>query len=204
MRSLVLLVFVLLVSAPSFAQYRFQIPHRKPQSDSSGRNTTKASAPKKSPAAPGSFGDRIYFGAGGGFGSGTNQGGLRYRYYSLLPTIGYRVKPQLLVGLNVPYSQYSFPDVIGSSSYNQLGFAPFVRGYVQQVFFQLEYDKISSNTLDSQTRHYYDRLFLGMGYAMPLGKRTALNAMGMYDVLYQQWPIGPFLTPFVFRVFFSY
>ena len=173
-----LLIVVLSVSVGASAQYK----SRNKQADQR------------------SLRDRLYFAGGGGFGSGTNVGGQRYNYYSLFPTIGYRVKPEFLLGTNISYSKYSFPDF--GVSYDQLGVAPFARYYLEQLFFQLEYDKISSSTLDNQPRRYYDRLLVGVGYSQPLGKRSAINAMGLYDLLYQQ--NGVFQSPFVFRVFFSF
>ncbi|HLZ16726.1 MAG TPA: hypothetical protein VKQ08_06790 [Cyclobacteriaceae bacterium] len=178
MKRFALLIVVLVASVGVSAQYR----SKNKQSDQR------------------SLRDKLYFAGGGGFGSGTNVNGYRYNYFSLLPTLGYRVKPELLLGANVSYSKYSFPDY--GISYDQFGVAPFVRYYIQQLFFQLEYDKISSTTLDNQPRRFYDRLLVGIGYSQPIGKRGAINAMGLYDLLYQQ--NGVFQSPFVFRVFFSF
>jgi hypothetical protein len=152
----------------------------------------------------GSIIDRLYFSGGGGFGSGTGANG-RYNYFSILPTVGYKVRPEFLVGMNFSYSKYSYPDY--DVSYDQIGFAPFARYYIEQLFFQLEYDKISSLKFDyqnglSSSRKYYDRLLVGVGYKAPLGKRSAINAMGLYDLLYQN--NGVFASPFVFRVFISF
>jgi hypothetical protein len=144
--------------------------------------------------------DRLYFSMGGGLGGGTNVQGFRYNYYALLPTIGYRVSPEVLLGVNLQYSKYSFPDL--GASYDQLGGALFARYYLQQLFFQLEYDKISSTTFDNASRRYFDRLLVGVGYVVPLGKRGGINAMVLYDLLYQQ--NGVFQSPIVYRAFFSF
>ncbi|GHM99840.1 hypothetical protein WSM22_13300 [Cytophagales bacterium WSM2-2] len=144
--------------------------------------------------------DKLYFAGGGGLGSGTNTQGYRYNYYSLLPTVGYKVQPNFLLGVNLSYSRYSFPDV--GVHYDQFGYAPFARYVVQQLFFQVEYDRISSSTIDNQPRRYYDRFLVGAGYTQPLGKRGSINAMAMYDLLYQ--PNGVFNSPIVFRVFFGF
>lgn len=177
MKRVVLLVAVLLISIATSAQY-----NRSNQKNSSS-----------------SIMDKVYFALGGGFGSGTGING-RYSYYSILPTIGYRVTPEFLAGLNLTYSKYNYPDY--GVSYSQFGYAPFVRYYFQQLFFQLEYDRISSTTYDNQPVKLYNRFFVGLGYKMPLGKRGALNAMGLYDIIYKN--DGVFNSPFVFRVFFSY
>jgi hypothetical protein len=180
MKKIVLLIGVVFISFASFAQYN--------------RGNRQASSSSSS------IFDKLYFAGGGGFGSGTNADGYRYNYYSLLPTIGYRVKPEFLVGANFSYSKYSFPDL--GVSMSQVGYAPFARYYIQQLFFQVEYDRISSTTIGNQTRKFYDRFLVGVGYSQPLGKRGAINAMGLYDLLYKQ--NGVFQSPFVFRVFFSF
>jgi hypothetical protein len=176
-------VLVLLLFVSSFAIAQFNKNNKKKQNSSS------------------TIWDKVYLAGGGNFGSGTNPGGLRYSYYSLFPTIGYRVTPELILGINIYYTKYNFPDI--GSSYSQTGYAPFARYYIQQLFIQVEYDVISSNTLDtSQPRKTYDRLLIGLGYKVPIGKHSAINAMGLYDLLYQS--AGPFLSPFVYRVFFSF
>jgi hypothetical protein len=163
------------------------------QAQYSKRNSSK-------PASDGSsFMDKMYFSGGGGFGTGTGPYG-RYTYYSLLPTVGYRVSQEFLVGMNIMYSKYSFPDV--GISYDQLGYAPFARYYFQQFFVQAEYDRISSATYYDKNRYYFDRFLLGAGFAQPMGKRSALNVMALYDVLYK--PNGVFNSPWVFRVFVSF
>ena len=179
-------VLFLFITSSALAQFR----QNKSQQQSSGSSSLM---------------DRIYFAGGGNFGSGTNLNGLRYTYYSLFPTIGYKLQPNVILGVNISYTRYSFPDVIAPyrNSYTQFGYAPFVRYSIQQLFFQLEYDRINSNTLDvSQPTKTYERLLVGIGYRMPLGKRSAVNAMFLYDLLYQS--AGPFLSPFVYRVFFSF
>lgn len=186
MKRLGLVMFVVFISTNIRAQFRSS---QRNQQDSNGS----------------SLADKIYFAGGGNFGSGTNPNGLRYSYYSLFPTIGYRVKPDFMLGVNLSFTKYTFPDVIAPyrNSYTQFGYAPFTRYYIQQLFFQLEYDRINSTTLDvSQPTKTYERLLVGIGYRMQLGKRSAVNAMLLYDLLYQS--AGPFLSPVVYRVFFSF
>ena len=183
MKGRMLLLVGIFISSVSFAQFNniLKKPSNQNSSPLSGR-------------------DRIYFSMGGGLGGGTNPQGFRYSYYALLPTIGYRFSPEILLGVNLQYSKYSFPDI--GASYDQLGGALFGRYYLQQLFFQLEYDKLSSTTFDNNSRRYYDRLLVGVGYFQPIGKRSGINGMIMYDVLYQQ--NGIFQSPIVYRVFFSF
>ncbi len=145
--------------------------------------------------------DKLYFSGGGGLGAGSGPYGA-YSYYSILPTIGYRIKPEFLAGVNLMYSKYSYTDL--GVSYEQFGYAPFLRYYFEQFFIQAEYDRISSLAPNDRTipRQYYDRFLVGAGYAQPVGRRSALNAMAMYDLLYKT--NGVFSSPWVIRVFFSF
>ncbi len=149
---------------------------------------------------------KFYFAGGGGFGSGVS-GSSRYIYYSLFPIIGYKVTPQVIVGTGFNYQHYGYPDF--GVSLNQYGIAPFIRYNINQLFFQTEYDYISSPTVNYQTgrldngRRFFNRLLFGVGYSVGVGSgRSALNAMVMYDVLYSQPSV--FSSPIVARVFFSF
>jgi hypothetical protein len=205
MKTLMLLIVSVLISTAIFAQFR--IPLRKQSDTNTNSNSSNSNSNSGSNNnSNSSFRDRIYFSMGGGLGAGTSAGGYRYSYYSLLPTIGYRVTQELLLGMNISYSRYNFPDQ--GFSYEQFGYAPFARYYIQQLFFQVEYDLIKTPTINYstgtyETKKYYDRLLVGVGYKAPLGNRGAINAMALYDLLYQP-NNGPFLSPFVYRVFFSF
>ncbi|MBI3482170.1 MAG: hypothetical protein HY015_04230, partial [Bacteroidetes bacterium] len=104
MRRLGLIAFVFFISTTTWAQFR----------SSQGNQQNSGGS---------SFMDKIYFAGGGNFGSGTNPNGLRYTYYSLFPTIGYRVKPEFMLGVNISFTKYSFPDVFAPyrNSYTQFG-----------------------------------------------------------------------------------
>lgn len=171
-------------------------------------------APKRSGNGESLF-DKLYLGGGGGFGAGTS-GGARYTYYALFPMIGYRITPQFLVGTGFNYQHYGYPDF--GLSLNQYGVAPFLRYTFNNqddsqtpkfngVFFQTSYEYISSPTVNYFTgkvengRQWFSRLLFGVGYSQPIGRRSALNAMVMYDVLYKQPSV--FSSPILVRVFFS-
>ena len=190
MKQLMLLLVSALLSTAALAQFR--------NSDSNRSNSNSESGS--------SFIDKLSFSMGGGFGSGTNSTGYRYNYFSILPTVGYRVTREFMMGINYSYSKYNFPDY--GLSYEQTGYAPFARYYLQQLFFQAEYDLIKTPAINYTNGHldtnkYYERFLVGIGYSQPLGKRGAINAMAMYDLLYKP-NTSLFLTPFVYRVFFSF
>ncbi len=149
---------------------------------------------------------KLYYGLGGTFGAGTS-GGYRYNYYSIFPVIGYHITPELSAGTGLTYQHYGWPDV--DYSYSQYGVMPFLRYNFKQLFFQTEYDLISSPNVyypgygDGQ-RQAYSRLLFGVGYSLPLSQsgRGAIHALAMYDVLWHQPSV--FASPIVARVFVTF
>ena len=201
-----LLTVCVLLSTAALAQYRFSLRKpSNPNSESKTKANSNSNSNSDSDSNSGLSGwDHVYFSFGGGLGSGTNPNGLRYSYYSLLPTVGYRFTQDFLMGINITYSKNNYPDY--GISYEQFGYAPFARYYLQNLFFQAEYDLIKTPTYlngSLEEKKYYMRFFLGIGYRQPLGKRGAVNAMAMYDLLYQP-NVSPFPSPLVYRVFFSF
>jgi hypothetical protein len=148
--------------------------------------------------------DRIYFGGGGGLNGGTDLNGNRYFFFSLSPVVGYMITSQLSAGTGIVYQRTNFSD--RNISFTQYGIMPFVRYNFKDLFLTAEYNYINlprlGNNLNTVDRIFLDRLLLGVGYSQPLGGRTKLNVMAMYDVLFER--SSPFLTPWVFRVFFTF
>ncbi len=149
--------------------------------------------------------DRFYFGGGGGLGAGTDAYGYQYSYFSLLPVIGYRFTDQVSVGASITYQQYNYKNTpIGNYSFTQYGIGPFVRYSLNQVFFQAEYDLINApsyNPVGEVVHANYSRLFFGLGYSFPTGRKGAINVLAMYDVLYRLPSV--FNSPFVLRIYFT-
>jgi len=149
--------------------------------------------------------NRFYFGGGGGLGAGTDAYGYSYTYFSLLPVIGYRLTDQFSVGASITYQQYNYKNTpIGSYAFTQYGIGPFVRYTFNQIFFQAEYDLINApsyNNVGEVVHANYSRLFFGLGYSFPLGRKGAINTLAMYDVLYKLPSV--FNSPFVLRIYFT-
>jgi hypothetical protein len=147
--------------------------------------------------------ERLYFGGGGGFNGGTSQG---YRYWSIsvTPIVGYMVAPKFSVGTGFSYQRTAYPDF--NFNYSQYGIMPFARYNFNELFFTAEYNYINlpilNQNLGTDSRVFRSRMLFGAGYSKPLGGRTRLNAMALYDVLYR--PNNGFLSPWIFRVFFSF
>jgi hypothetical protein len=162
---------------------------------------TTATFAQRPPARQMALSDRIYFGGGGGFGSGIDPfTGFRYTNISVNPLIGYRITEPWSVGVMVNFTYVSFPDV--KVSLSQYGVSPFTRYNFGRLFAYAEYSVISVPDFTNTFRRRFDRLPIGLGYWVPLGGRAALNAIALYDVMYNRSE-GAFNSPWVFRVFIS-
>ncbi|NOT74504.1 MAG: hypothetical protein HOP08_06205 [Cyclobacteriaceae bacterium] len=178
MKPLLICSFLLLTTLSSFAQ----------------REIDEDSNPK--------FMDRVYFGGGLGFSTGTSSYNGKYTYVGLYPMIGYMVNNQFSVGTTITYQYYSYPDV--NLSISQYGFSPFARYNFGPVFLYSEFMVLNTPSYDQgASRRIYNRWLNGVGYSQPIGSRGSINAMALYDVLYNDSE-RVFNSPWVFRVFFSF
>jgi len=156
-----------------------------------------------------SFGDnaklseRLYFGGGMGLNAGTDAYSGKYFYVALFPIIGYMVNNQFSVGTGITYQYYSYSDI--GQEIHQYGISPFARYNFGQLFMYGEYSMLSTPTYygPASPRKVFDRLLLGVGYSQPIGSRSSVNVMGLYDVLWKQGDYA-FTSPWVFRVFFAF
>lgn len=149
--------------------------------------------------------DRLYFGGGFGLSGGQDGYGNRYFYFAVNPIVGYMVTPRFSVGTGVSWQRYSYSEPV-KLKLDQYGVSPFARYNFGQLFAYGEYNLINTPTFvnpDSESRRNFDRLLLGLGYSQPIGKRGAINAMALYDVIYNV-DDRAFASPWVFRVFFSF
>ena len=146
--------------------------------------------------------DRIYVGGGVGLNGGRDGYGNNYFYVALSPIVGYMITPQFSAGAGISWQHYSYPDV--NVKINQYGVSPFVRYNFGKLFAYSEYNLINTPSFyDLNKRANYDRLLVGLGYSQPLGQRGAVNAMALYDVIYNQAD-RVFPSPWVFRIFISF
>lgn len=145
-----------------------------------------------------SFGDRIFFGGGLGFGAGTNSTSIQVN-----PIVGYMITPKLSAGVGVDYQYINYKNIDFED--NLWGFQVFSRYNIKMFFAQAEYNALNYTQLyfdGSEQRESVSRFLLGGGISQPLGRRGAINLAAMYDVLYEN--NGPFGSPWVFRIYFSY
>lgn len=145
--------------------------------------------------------DRVYFGGGGSFSTGVHPYyNFRYTYISVSPMMGYMVTSKFSVGSFITYQLYNYPDQKVSNS--QYGLSPFMQYRIKNIFAYAEYSILSVPTFDNSSRKIYTRFPVGLGYTMPLGGKSTLNAMALYDLKYNR-STSPFASPWIIRVFFS-
>jgi hypothetical protein len=155
----------------------------------------------------GSWRDRIYTGGGLGFSGGTDGFGNRYFNFSVSPIVGYMISSQFSAGTGVSYQRINYPDI--KFSYSQYAFMPFLRYNFDNLFLTTEYNYINlprvvynNNGYSESTRIFRSRWLAGVGYSKPLGGRSRVNVVAMYDLLYRRPSV--FYSPWVFRVFVSF
>lgn len=172
----------LLVAATAFAQ--------RPRNNSNNKNSAEGLP----------LSERIYFGGGGGFNSGILNG-YRYTYIAVNPMMGYRVTLPFSVGVSVNYQTYRFQASV-IPPINQYGASPFAMYRFGKLFAYGEFSLINAQSIDGVGRTTYKRFPLGLGFSQPIGPKAAINAMALYDVMYNR-AISPFPSPWIVRVFIS-
>ena len=148
--------------------------------------------------------DRLYVGGGFGLNGGSDSWGNKYFTFSLSPIIGYMITNNFSAGSGISYTYLGYSSPI-NATIHQYGVSPFVRYNVKQFFGQVEYNVISTPLyFDQNDRQIYDRLLAGIGISQPVGERSSINLLAMYDLIYSNDRTqSPFASPWVFRVFFS-
>lgn len=142
-----------------------------------------------------SFLDRVYTGGNIGFSIGNDV-----TFFDISPLVGYMVTEKLSVGLGATYQRNSFrnSDIV----LNNYGGRTFLRYNVTREFFAYsEYEYLTFEFRDSGTNvqsEGFGSLFLGGGYAIPLGRNVSFVAIGLYNVLYDDFR-SPYPSPIVFR-----
>lgn len=136
--------------------------------------------------------------------AGRDFNGYRYFYAQVSPILGYMLTPKLSTGAGINYTYLNYSDLDISTS--QYGGSPFVRYNVTPELFAItEYNFISVDPdilNDNDKRQVFERFLLGAGYTQRLGARGAINFVALYDLRFSN--TGPFGSPWVFRVFFSF
>lgn len=151
--------------------------------------------------------DRIFIGGNLGlqFGSTT--------YIDISPIIGYKITEKFHAGIGVTYSYIDTKAIIYNSivKYNSSNYGGrvFGRYFVwQNAFAYSEFEFLNIgipvyNTATNDVKIFRENvpgLYIGGGYAQPIGENAALIIMGLYNLIEDQY--SPDQNP-IFRIGFS-
>lgn len=146
------------------------------------------------------FGDRIYFGGGGGFSTSSNQTNI-----SIFPQVGYKITDRYSAGVGITYQYVKIKQPI-SASLSNFGWSVFNRFNITQQFFaysefeRLRFEYFTSFSPERTERSSFNSLLVGAGYSEQLGGRASLSIMALYNVLYDESKIPrPYSSPWVIR-----
>jgi len=186
MKALLVILSVCVIATTASAQYNKRNSNKGPSQNSA------AGLPLK---------ERLYFGGGGGFSAGSDTYGNKYTYISISPLVGYRLTLPWSAGVQVMYSTYRYTQL--GYNLSQYGISPFTQYRFGKLFAHAEYQAISAPSLNNtELRTMYSRLPLGLGFTQPIGPRAAINAVALYDVLYNK-RTSVFPSPFIVRVYIT-
>jgi hypothetical protein len=143
------------------------------------------------------FGDRIYFGGGGGFSAGSNQTNI-----SLSPQVGYKITDRYSAGVGIIYQYVKIKQP--SFTFSNYGWSVFNRYQITQQFFgYAEFERLNFEypvSLERTERSSFNSLLVGAGYAEQLGGKASFSIMALYNVLYDESEIPrPYNSPWVIR-----
>lgn len=143
------------------------------------------------------FKDRIYYGGdlGALFGSTT--------FVNVSPLVGYKITPKLSAGVGVTYQYYSFrinaTERFATSIYGGQAFSRYY--FNRQLYLHGEYQLLNMEVFDEigfeVRRETVPFLYGGAGYAYPLGQRSALVGMILYDFIQSRF--SPYSSPLQYR-----
>jgi hypothetical protein len=141
--------------------------------------------------------DNLFFGGGIGLAFGD------VTYIELAPLLGYRVAPQASVGASLIYRYRNDDRYRESFSTSDYGGSLFGRYHVYQPLFvhaEIEYLSYEYVRLDFSTeRDNFTSYFLGAGVDFPIGPRSSMFLLGLYNFAYDSGEPSPYDSPWVIR-----
>lgn len=146
--------------------------------------------------------DRFFFGGGIGglqFGRVTN--------ISLLPMVGYKITPDWHAGVGIKYNYYRDKRYTPTITDNIYGGRLFTRylfsiGNQLQITPHLEYEFLQRDSSWEWLSGTFQSLMPGIGLYQPIGPRSGINILALYNVLYSAGN-SPYASPWVLRVDFN-
>jgi len=151
-----------------------------------------------SPAAPTAKAPPVKkFFAGGGLGLSFGD----VDYVSLSPWFGYQIDPRFAVGVGVEYAHrndHRYDPDLSTSDYGGSVFARFT--IAPGVFAAAEYESLRYEyyaTTTQKVSDTYSSVFIGGGYAEPMGGSAVFIASAMYNLSWSESEASPYDSPWV-------
>lgn len=140
------------------------------------------------------FKDRLYYGGDFNVMFGTQT------FINISPRVGYKITEKLSAGIGLKYWYTSANNGSYKSSNSIYGGSIFARRNISDnLYLILEYEtlNIGDALLGSGAAYWTEFLFVGAGYQQNLGGMLNINAMALYDVLYDPYinPYSAYLYP---------
>ena len=164
--------------------------------EAQAQTAASSPAPAKKQSA---WRDKLFVGGGVGFGFGDVD------FVSLEPLIGYRLHPQVSIGMNLIYrwsSYEAYGSDIDTSDYGARGFVqyyPVPMFFLQGEYEYLDYEYILSDL--STGRDEASSILAGGGISQPLGGNGSFYASALYNFSYDDNDAySPYDSPWVIRV----
>lgn len=135
--------------------------------------------------------DRIFFGGNFGLQFGTQT------VVDINPIVGYRINNRLSAGVGAKYLYYKYKDRLYSYETNIYGGSIFGRYAVtESLFAYSEYEMINLSVFDPYERRVdVGSLFVGGGYSQPIGGRSSLYLMLLYNL--NESTYSPYQNPII-------
>jgi hypothetical protein len=135
--------------------------------------------------------DRIFFGGNFGLQFGTQT------VVDINPIVGYRINNRLSAGVGVKYLYYKYKDRYFSYETNIYGGSVFGRYAVtESLFAYSEYEMINLAVFDPYERRVdVGSMFVGGGYSQPIGGRSSLYLMLLYNL--NESTYSPYQNPII-------
>jgi hypothetical protein len=149
------------------------------------------------------FGERIFWGGNLGMQFGN------LTYVDISPLAGYKITEQVHAGIGATYIYYRYKDIYGSFETSIYGGRVFGRYFpMENLFAHVEYEllnlevpeSVSGTNYSNLVRDYISSVFVGGGYAQPIGDRSALILMVLFNLTEEQY--SPYQNP-VIRIGFN-
>ncbi len=141
--------------------------------------------------------DNLFFGGGVGLAFGD------VTYIELAPLLGYRIAPQASVGASLIYRYRNDDRYRESFSTSDYGGSVFGRYHIVNPLFlhaEIEYLSYEYVRLDFSTeRDNFTSYFVGAGVDFPMGPRTSMFLLGLYNLAYDSGEPSPYDSPWVIR-----